>query len=247
MKKSSVHLAEATASVHRPGDNLGMSGVSQRTSCAHPVGNGGHPQVVPRSVHRGAYRPPRDSNLLHVRSSQVADVEVVMQVPLYQAKADFFARSATRPDPGSSGALDKRDHAVHELLAAIEIERATCPQASQCSTAPASSCSAAVKSRSSILRQRARGPRPPAGGARHPALRSRARTSSRRTSAQPGHAGDRLAGDRCSRSPPGGWGCSAVPARCCPAAARVPLECVATLVATSSPESRSPSSRCRSR
>jgi len=53
---------------------------------------------------------------------QVAVPEVVMQVPLYQAKADFFRTLGHPARIRVLELLSERDHAVHELLAAIEIE-----------------------------------------------------------------------------------------------------------------------------
>ena len=45
-----------------------------------------------------------------------------MQVPLYQAKADFFRTLGHPARIRVLELLSERDHAVHELLAAIEIE-----------------------------------------------------------------------------------------------------------------------------
>jgi DNA-binding transcriptional ArsR family regulator len=53
---------------------------------------------------------------------QVATPEDLVTVPLYQAKAEFFRTLGHPARIRVLELLSERDHAVHELLAAIEIE-----------------------------------------------------------------------------------------------------------------------------
>ena len=56
------------------------------------------------------------------KDGDIAPSEVTVPVPLYQAKAEFFRTLGHPARIRVLELLSERDHAVHELLAAIEIE-----------------------------------------------------------------------------------------------------------------------------
>jgi len=61
-------------------------------------------------------------DLFMCKDGDIAPSEVTVPVPLYQAKAEFFRTLGHPARIRVLELLSERDHAVHELLAAIEIE-----------------------------------------------------------------------------------------------------------------------------